>query len=534
MILGPPHAQRAASAGGRISLDELFRTTTAQRPDDVALCDPPNREAFTAGAPRRLTYAAADRAVTAIAARLRHDGLERDAVVALQMPNTVEAVLAFLGVLRAGLIVSPLPLLWRRADCIAALSAVGARALITMGRIAATDHVALAAAVAEEVATIDRVYAFAGAGNGIASLDDALSHDAADALEDEIFTAATTSVLELDEPSYARVAVVTWEVTAAGLTPVPRSHAEMVMAGLEPMLEGRFEPNGTILSSLCPSSTAAIAATLIPWLLSHATLALHHPFDPLAMRRAIVDLACDTVILPGSLAARAAEAGIFAGGAVRRVVAMWRNPERLATCPSWQSKWPGLMDVVAFGEIGLMAANRCGDGRPAGLMPGPRRRPQDDAAEPPDTQDRAPLLIEAARTREGTLALRGPMVPRFPFPLANASSPPAALDADRFVDTFYPCRVAGGSGALVVTGPPTGVVGMGGYRFVLADLQETVSRLESGAMLAAFPDGLAGQRIAGIAAHRDALRDALAVLGFNPLVINAFRARRGGQNRDAA
>jgi acyl-CoA synthetase (AMP-forming)/AMP-acid ligase II len=319
MILGLPHAQKAVGAGGRISLDELFRAAAAQRPDEVALCDPPNREAFTAGPPRRLTYAEADRAVTAIAARLRHDGLERDAVVALQMPNTVEAVLTLLGVLRAGLIASPLPLLWRRADCIAALSAVGARALITMGRIGTTDHGALAAAVAEEVPSIGRLYAFAGAGDGIASLDDVLSHDAADALEDELFTVATANPSEFHEASYARIAVVTWEVTSSGLMPVPRSHAEMVMAGLEPMLEGRFEPNGTILSSLCPSSAAAIAATVIPWLLSQATLALHHPFDPLAMRKAVVGLACDTVILPGSLAARAAEVGIFAGGAVRRV-----------------------------------------------------------------------------------------------------------------------------------------------------------------------------------------------------------------------
>ncbi len=101
------------------------------------------------------------------------------------------------------------------------------------------------------------------------------------------------------------------------------------MAGLEPMLEGRFEPKATIVSSLCLGSTAAIAATLVPWLLSHATLALHHPFDPLAMRQQILDLGCHTAILPGSLAARAAEASMFADSEVHQVIALWRNPERL-------------------------------------------------------------------------------------------------------------------------------------------------------------------------------------------------------------
>jgi hypothetical protein len=85
-----------------------------------------------------------------------------------------------------------------------------------------------------------------------------------------------------------------------------------------------------------------------------------------------------------------------------------------------------------------------------------------------------------------------------------------------------------------VTGPPAGVVSTGGYRFILAGLQEAVSQLDPGAMLAAFPDGLAGQRIAGIAVRRDAIRDALGELGFNPLVINAFRPRRGSEARDAA
>jgi hypothetical protein len=532
MILGSPHSQKTAGAGGRITLDDLFRAAVAQRPDDLALIDPPNREAFTSGAPRRLTYAQADHAVTAIAARLRRDGLERDQVVALQLPNTVEAVLALLGVLRAGLIASPLPLLWRRADCTAAVTAVGARALITMERIGATDHGALAAAVAAQASTLDHVYVFGGAGDGARSLDDVLAQDAAATLAVEIMAAATLTAAEPDPAAYAHVAIVTWDVTAAGLTPVARSHAEVVMAGLEPMLEGRFEPKGTILSSLCLGSAAAIAATLIPWLLSHATLTLHQPFDPLAMRRQVIDFDCTTAILPGSLAARAAEAGMFAESAVSRVMAMWRNPERLVACPSWQPAWPALMDVVVFGETGLIAANRSADGRPAGLVPGPARRTRDNGNDGP--RDSGPLLIEAARTRDGTLALRGPMVPRFPFPPGTAPALQTAADADGFVDTFYPCRVSGGSGALVVTGPPAGVVSMGGYRFIPARIQETVSQLERGAMLAAFPDGLTGQRLAGIAVHRDAIRDALAQAGFNPLVVDAFRARRGGGTRDAA
>jgi hypothetical protein len=508
MILGSPQSPKTPGIGERITLDDLFRAAVAQRPDDLALLDPPNRETFASGAPRRMTFGEADCAVSAIAARLCADGLQRDQVVALQMPNTLEAVLALLGVLRAGLIASPLPLLWRRADCVAASSAVGARALITVDHIGATDHGDLAAAVAAASPTIDRVYVFGAAGNGALSLDDQLAAGAAAATE--------APSAEPDPLAYAHVAVVTWDIAAAGLVPVARSHAEVVMSGLEPMLEGQFQPKATILSSPCLGSISAIATTLVPWLLSHATLALHHPFDPLAMRRQVIELDCATAILPGSLAARAAEAGMFADSAVRQVIALWANPERLAACPPWQSAWPGVMDVVAFGEAGLMAGKRGTDGRPAGLMPGPARRPA----------DRGPLLVEALRTREGTLALRGPMVPRFAFPPGEVPEAPGTVDANGFLDTFYPCRVTG-SGALIVTGPPAGVAAMGGYRFAMAPLQETVAQVEPGAVLAAFPDALAGQRLAGIAVRRDDVRDALTERGFNPLIVNAFRGRRG-------
>ena len=116
MILGDPAQAPAQAPRGqiRVSIDEMFRRLAERRPDAPALADPPNRKNFTDGAPRRLTYAEADRMVAAIAGRLRRMGLPVDAVIGVQMPNIVENILAMLGVLRAGMVVAPLPLLWRR------------------------------------------------------------------------------------------------------------------------------------------------------------------------------------------------------------------------------------------------------------------------------------------------------------------------------------------------------------------------------------------------------------------------------------
>ena len=51
-------------------------------------------------------------------------------------------------------------------------------------------------------------------------------------------------------------------------------------------------------------------------------------------------------------------------------------------------------------------------------------------------------VAEIARTAAGTLALRGPMVPRHAFPpgAERLAAPHLKADAEGFVDTCYPCR----------------------------------------------------------------------------------------------
>ena len=54
----------ASNVAAGIGLDQLFRYAASQRPDALALVDPPDREQVIGGAPRALTYAQADRAIS--------------------------------------------------------------------------------------------------------------------------------------------------------------------------------------------------------------------------------------------------------------------------------------------------------------------------------------------------------------------------------------------------------------------------------------------------------------------------------------
>ena len=110
----------------------------------MALLDPPNKQRVTGNSPRRLTFAEADRAISALSAHFIEAGLPANSVVAVQLPNTVEFMLTVLAAHRAGLIVALLPLLWRQAELTVALNRTGARAIVTSGKIDGVVHADLA------------------------------------------------------------------------------------------------------------------------------------------------------------------------------------------------------------------------------------------------------------------------------------------------------------------------------------------------------------------------------------------------------
>jgi hypothetical protein len=118
------------------------------------------------------------------------------------------------------------------------------------------------------------------------------------------------------------------------------------------------------------------------------------------------------------------------------------------------------------------------------------------------------------------------MVPHQSF-IANASRGPSPLAKPApksAIDTFYPCRIDRTAGRVALTGPPPGMVSVGGYRFVMSELEDTVRRAHSGGSVTALPDALVGHRLAGISSGRDeVIRLALGGLGVNPLIVDAFQ-----------
>lgn len=496
-FFGDRPVEPAASAP---SLDDLFRRSVARKAGSEALADPVDRLRVTGQPQRRLTYMEADRAVANLAAHFIDAGLPAGSIVAVQLPNTVEATLTVLAAVRAGLVVALLPQLWRQAELTDAINRIGARCMVGATRIDGIDHGEIAMNAAAEAFSIRQVGMFgADVPEGMAALDDIVfgPHPFRDVID--------------RDPHRANI--ITFDTTADGLRVVPRTQMQVIAGGLAVFLESGISPGARLMSAAMPSSFAGLCASTVSWLLSGGTLSLHHPFDAEALLGQTVRDHCDVLIAPAQLALRLGEAGAFADmKSLAQVIGLWRTPEQVASSAAWRSG-QRFGDLYAFGEAGLFAVQRDADGAAAPLFPGSLlRRAESTSAE----------AGEIVLTKDGTLGLRGSMIPVAAYAPQHGSREPRASDQ---VDTGYAARLDRKSGAICITAPPSGVVNVGGYRFRANELNDWAQRLPQGGMLTALPDRVSGHRLAGRASDNPRARAALAELGLNPLMVEAFRDR---------
>jgi hypothetical protein len=496
-----PYSSTDPGFDPKVTLDAVFRRNVLMRPGALALSDPPDRAALTGSLPRRLNYAEADVAVDRLARQLKTLGLPEQAIVAIQLPNTVEAVLALLAVLRAGLLAVQVPMLWRRSDLVGALREIGPRALITTTRLGNERPADTMCEVAAELFTLGFPCAFGtDVPDGVVPLDiDAHMHgDGPDPL------APARSL------SAENFAIATFDAARHGPGAIARTHSQLLSAGLAVLMEAKIASGDTIVSTLPPASLAGLAGSFVPWLLAGGMLQLSHGFSPLsaAMASGGSHLVAPAVALEALSNGEPEE--------LASCIAIHRGPESLRMDLS-RINCGGIVDLQIFGEIGLTALRRIAKIMPAPIPVGKISAPADSSS--------APIVIETKRLPDGTLAVRGAMVPEKSLSIGGRTcGAQLEFDADGFIRTNLKCHEIGGGG-LVIESAPDGIVQIGGLRYGLDDLTARITSVCSRVKVTATPHALLGMRCTIETRHLAATLKALDEAGLSSVIIDGVRER---------
>jgi acyl-CoA synthetase (AMP-forming)/AMP-acid ligase II len=252
-------------------LSDLFDQNAAKKPLDIALVDAPNKEEFSIGPPRRLTYEKLHRDVNRLAAFLLSEGFCKDDIILVQIPNITELVILYLAAAKLGLIVSPIPVQYRLKEIRHILSMIAPKAFFTSTKFKKFNH---AKYFVENMGGVEaKIYAWGDdLPVGAKSLDNlSLAESIEKRLNDYTDSSDTTA---------NDIFTVCWTSGTEGKPKgVPRTHNNWLTTGAGNIDGVGLQHGDCILIPFPAVNMASIGALLVPWLMLCGKLVLHHPFD---------------------------------------------------------------------------------------------------------------------------------------------------------------------------------------------------------------------------------------------------------------
>lgn len=436
IISGSDKIETHTSSGvwGNLTLDGLLAQTAREAPERMALIDPANKNEISGGAPLRFTYAQADAVINRLADTFLTLGLKPNDIVAMQLPNSVESVLTMLACSRAGLIVCPLPVMWREYELEAALPNIAPSALITARQICGQPHAEMMRHIAADLMTVRFVLGFGEQlPDGVMSLQEALLETEDDGASPRKPAVDPNSILTL-----------TWqsELMNRGLT-IPRSHNQWVSAGLMLLLEAGLNADSVILNPY-PLNSLAPIGLMSAWLLSGGALVQHHPFSPDIYLDQIADEKVSFSMLPpGADGLFSDDNREMMNGQLNGMgcVLIGALPGDMTASPL-NGMARNTIDIEVLGECAMLAVRR---------LEGKLNRaiPMGAIERPTHSLDRIALADinlsnpdNIADSKDATLLVRSPMGFDSYFPPGLGQGDEAALhDGDDYLDTGLKCTL---------------------------------------------------------------------------------------------
>lgn len=351
---------------GTETIYNLFDRHVKTRPTMEAIIDPLNRETICGGLPRRLTYEQLSKEVDQLAAVLIKNGIQKDDIIALQLPNTVEIVISYLAILRIGAIATPFPVQYREYEYEGLLNFVEAKAVLTMTHILKYEAARNFVNVRSKLPSVEKIFAWGkDVPEGVISLEqEELLMEDIERFQQKL---ASTEFTAND------IFTICWTSGTEGKPKgVPRSHNEWIISAYASVDVAEFTEVDVLLNTFPMVNMAGIGGMFVPWLIAGSKLIMHHPFDlPTFLAQISIERASYTLAPPALLSMMLNNEAILkqADFSTLRAIGSGSTPLSPVMVKGWKEKYN--IDII----------NYFGSNEGATYMSGPK--------DIPDTEQRA-------------------------------------------------------------------------------------------------------------------------------------------------
>ena len=284
---------------GTTTLWDLFLQNLHGRPQAEAVVDAFNRADFAHGAPQRLTWAQLSEAVDRFSHLLLELGIRRDAVLLMQLPNSVEQFVVYMACARLGIVVTPAPTQYRENELDHMLERTHATAVVTFTRIGkSTGGHASAEMFAQMQPRHTQLRHILVWGDDV----DAAFVDIGQRSDAPLTATQQKFLIQAEREAGVTandVFTICWTSgTEAQPKGVPRSHNEWLVVAPSIIDAGQIPQQARLLNPFPLVNMAGVSTAIASWLVLGATVVQHHPFTLPVFLQQLRDEQIDYTVAP--------------------------------------------------------------------------------------------------------------------------------------------------------------------------------------------------------------------------------------------
>ncbi len=281
---------------GDKKLHDLLYLTAAKKPTDIALVDPANKMDLTGTQPQHLTYQQLTDRIDRLTTVLLKQGIGKDDILLVQMPNIVELVFVYMAASKLGAIVSPVAVQYQEHELTDIIRILQPSAIITVAQLKNADlvsHLKAAINLSGSTQSPPQILTWGEHINGV---------DLERACQTPADSVAIESYKSRYDISADDTLTICWTSGTEG-TPkgIPRSHNQWLTVGRTTYEGNQIEEGEALLNPFPFINMASIGGLFLSWLYSGGKLVLHHPMDLPVFLRQIVEEKISYTLAPPAL-----------------------------------------------------------------------------------------------------------------------------------------------------------------------------------------------------------------------------------------